>query len=100
MRIQIYYSLQFNCGKFSCGRFEFKIEIQSDFKNLNCSGFKGQNDYFPESLNRKPQEWDFFLNLEAAAANAEATYRDEAGVDVVGAGGAWFWQQLHAVVVV
>lgn len=43
---------------------------------------------------------EFFLNLEKAAANASGTHRDEAGVDVVGAGSAWFRQQLDAVVVV
>lgn len=62
---------------------------------------KKLNDDFPELFNGKPQEREFILNLEAAAAAAAgATHRDEAGVDVVGAGGAWFRQQLHAVVVV
>lgn len=51
----------------------------------------------------KPYEREFFFNwtfLEGAAANSDGTYRDEAGVNVVGAGSAWFRQQLHSVVVV
>lgn len=51
----------------------------------------------------KPYQQEFFVNwtfLEGAAANTDGTYRDEAGVNVVGAGSAWFRQQLHSVVIV